>query len=887
MSKHPLGFAVLAAVWLPFAATAQVPQLINYQGRVAVGTVNFDGAGQFKFALVNTGGTTSFWSNDGTSTAGSQPANAVSLTVTKGLYQVLLGDTTLANMTAIPNAVFSNSDVRLRVWFNDGTAHGWQQLTPDQRIAAVGYAMMAAGVELPATTGSNAGVIQQAGAPLIHSFGTLNFFAGGNAGNFTLSGYANTGIGSAALEGCTSGGYDTAAGAGALDSNNSGWYNTAFGAFALSNESSGMGNIAIGFNAGSNISTGSNNIDIGASGAPGDSGIIRIGNGTTQTDTYLTGTIHGNGSGLTGISGSQLAAGSMVAPMTVSGTTQTAAPNTSYVATSSSDTSFSLPTTANVGDQVQITGAGTGGWSVANGLWTQSGAPRFGWSAVASSADGTRLVATTSGFGGLIYTSANSGLTWTLGSAPSAYWSSVASSADGIHCVAVAYQGGIYTSSDSGATWTPQTGGLPASAQWGSVASSADGRNLVAVVDQGWIYTSTNFGVTWTEQFSGLPLTASSWLSVASSADGVHLVAVISGGRIYTSANSGVTWTQSGAPIAYWSSVASSALGSKLVAVSAADLYNDPNTGLIYTSTNSGATWTPQTSGLPASAEWGSVASSADGAHLVAASVLNGIYTSSDSGATWTPQSSAPTAAYWASLASSSDGTRLVAAVQNGPIYTTSINGAQGTTATLQYLGNGKWAPVQPNGVWQANGSSIYYIAGNVGIGASTPTNPLQMGSGAYCSAAGVWTNVSDRNVKECFTAIAPGDVLDKVAALPITQWKYKIEPDGIKHLGPVAQDFHAAFGLGDSDRAIGSVDEAGVALAAIQGLNRKLEEQNAKLTMENAAMKEEIASQAARDKALENRLSRLEQAAPPTQAAHGNPAPENDQSAPAGDPPN
>ena len=124
---------------------AQVPQIINYQGRVAVGTVNFDGSGSFKFALVNADGTTTYWSNDGTSAAGSQPTAAVTLTVTKGLYSVLLGDTALAGMTAIPNSVFANSDVRLRVWFNDGTNDS-QLLTPDQRIAAVGYAMAASTV---------------------------------------------------------------------------------------------------------------------------------------------------------------------------------------------------------------------------------------------------------------------------------------------------------------------------------------------------------------------------------------------------------------------------------------------------------------------------------------------------------------------------------------------------------------------------------------------------------------------------------------------------------------------------------------------------------------------------------------------------------------------
>ena len=122
--------------------SAQVPQLINYQGRITVGSVNFDGSGQFKFALVNTDGSTTYWSNDGTSIAGSEPTAAVRLTVTKGLYSVLLGDATLPNMTVVPATVFTNPDVRLRVWFSDGV-NGSQLLAPDQRIAAVGYAMIA------------------------------------------------------------------------------------------------------------------------------------------------------------------------------------------------------------------------------------------------------------------------------------------------------------------------------------------------------------------------------------------------------------------------------------------------------------------------------------------------------------------------------------------------------------------------------------------------------------------------------------------------------------------------------------------------------------------------------------------------------------------------
>ena len=143
MKTRVLASIILTAA-LTLAARAQVPGIINYQGRVTVGGTNFNGTGTFKFALVNSDGTTNYWSNDGTAVG--QPATAVSLTVTKGLYSVLLGDTTIANMTlAVAPTMFTNADVRLRAWFNDGIS-GFQQLNPDQRLAAVGYALMAAGV---------------------------------------------------------------------------------------------------------------------------------------------------------------------------------------------------------------------------------------------------------------------------------------------------------------------------------------------------------------------------------------------------------------------------------------------------------------------------------------------------------------------------------------------------------------------------------------------------------------------------------------------------------------------------------------------------------------------------------------------------------------------
>jgi hypothetical protein len=139
---HRLSWYFLLLALGAIVSHAAVPKLLNHQGRIAVDGMNFDGAGQFKFALVDATGATTFWSNDGTSNAGGQPTAAVPLGVVRGLYSVLLGDVSIPNMTAVPAVVFENTDVRLRVWFNDGS-HGFQMISPDQRLAASPYALAA------------------------------------------------------------------------------------------------------------------------------------------------------------------------------------------------------------------------------------------------------------------------------------------------------------------------------------------------------------------------------------------------------------------------------------------------------------------------------------------------------------------------------------------------------------------------------------------------------------------------------------------------------------------------------------------------------------------------------------------------------------------------
>jgi hypothetical protein len=155
-----------------------------------------------------------------------------------------------------------------------------------------------------------------------------------------------------------------------------------------------------------------------------------------------------------------------------------------------------------------------------------------------------------------------------------------------------------------------------------------------------------------------------------------------------------------------------------------------------------------------------------------------------------------------------------------------------------------------------ASGSARISGGLSVDNGANLSLKLIETSPGAYLSAAGVWTSVSDRAAKERFVPVAPEAVLAKVAALPITEWKYKVEPEGVKHIGPVAQDFYGSFGLGDSDKAIGSVDESGVALTAIQGLNKKLEDRSKDLEAENAELKQRLAR-------LEALVQQLTQAPP------------------------
>ena len=116
----------------------------------------------------------------------------------------------------------------------------------------------------------------------------------------------------------------------------------------------------------------------------------------------------------------------------------------------------------------------------------------------------------------------------------------------------------------------------------------------------------------------------------------------------------------------------------------------------------------------------------------------------------------------------------------------------------------------------------------------------------------------SDRNLKENFRQVDPVQVLEKVAALPLSRWNFKGDT-ATEHLGPMAQDFHTAFGLnGADDTHIATVDEGGVALAAIQGLDRKTAESVRQVQLRIQSLEAENAELKQRLAALEATVTKL-----------------------------
>jgi hypothetical protein len=179
--------------------------------------------------------------------------------------------------------------------------------------------------------------------------------------------------------------------------------------------------------------------------------------------------------------------------------------------------------------------------------------------------------------------------------------------------------------------------------------------------------------------------------------------------------------------------------------------------------------------------------------------------------------------------------------VQTGAAFST-IPGGYNNVAAGEYsfaAGYNAQATASGSFVWSdgtgtattspANNSVTMRASGGYTLYTSTGTSGVSIAAGS-----GSWSSLSDRNAKQDFAPVNAATVLAEVAALPLTTWSYKTEP-GVRHIGPMAQDFHAAFRVGEDDRHITEVDETGVALVAIQGLNQKLTERKRRFRRSNS----------------------------------------------------
>lgn len=157
---------------------------------------------------------------------------------------------------------------------------------------------------------------------------------------------------------------------------------------------------------------------------------------------------------------------------------------------------------------------------------------------------------------------------------------------------------------------------------------------------------------------------------------------------------------------------------------------------------------------------------------------------------------------------------------------------AAGRRAKAQHAGAFVWGDSTDQDVASTtNNQFLVRAAGGVRLLSSTNEGSavdLPSGSGA-------WSSLADREALQRFEEVLPRQVLSQLVTLPIQTWGYQAQDPSVRHIGPTAQDFRTAFGLGENEQQISTVDADGVALAAIQGLNEIVTEQQAALAAKDA----------------------------------------------------
>lgn len=789
----------------------------SYQGQLASNGVPVSGTYNLTFSLFN-------GASGGSAVAGPVVTNGV--VVNNGLFYVRID---------FGAGVWNGQTNWLQIGLETNGAASFTTLSPRQEVLPVPYAIFASSASnllgtLPATQLSGAvpltqlpaavvtnnesssvtldnlmlngtlnlpavpATVNAGGELLLRADDNLNFFSGLNAGNLTTSGSGNTAVGSGALRSNTIGCLNTANGLGALDSNTNGNYNTAYGADAILLNTSGSyntaygcdaledlgysgeggtDNIAIGYQAGFNFEGDeSSNIDIGNAGVAGDSGVIRIGTPGIQYATYIAGILNLKG------------------PLVLS-----AAPvniYSGYNALMHADDSGNFFAGLYTGNP-EMSASGNTACGAADLRANLTG--NFN-TAVGDNA--LPFLGYVSGGGG----NGNIALGYNAGSA---FIVDESSNID-IGNTGVATENGVIRIGTPGI----QTAAYIA----GEISGDGGGLTNLSASQFGPItLTQLPAGVVTNNETSSVTLdnlTLDGTLNLPATP-----VTITSGSNLLLRADNNLNF------------------------------FSGPNAGNLTASgsENTGIGYfalTADTSGYRNTANGVDALYSNASGFANTACGANSLY--------FNTNGNNNTANGYEALYFNTSGNFNMADGEGTLYYNRSgnFNTAIGWGA-LQNLGSGNGSGGTNNialgnsaGVAFSENESSNIDIGNTGVPGENGI--IRIGTPGIQTAtylAGtVYANgvalSSDRNAKENFAIINARAVLDKVVALPITEWNYKTDKNAA-HIGPMAQDFHAAFGLdGADDKHISVVDENGVALAAIKGLNQKLEAENAELKQEN-----------------------------------------------------
>ena len=731
-----VGMALAAWLGISFRAAAQAPVLLNQQGRITLRGTNYSGAGEFKFALVDGTGARTFWRNDGSAEHG-EPARGVPLTLVQGLYALLLGDSGLTNMAPIPPLVFTNADVRVRVWFRGDAGAPFALLSPDQRLGTAPYAARSMTLDPSGLPGS-------ANGPKLAP------------GSITSVELAVEAVGNSAL----------APGAVTADKVQVStewkeWARWTHPNVGVAARSDAMG-MAVASLPGGRIGVG----------VPGDNTVLLFDGDGRSVGKLVppSGSAPGwFGYAVAGLDGGGIVVG---APLTGPGSVYFMGPDGGALLPplrGGSNDGWLGKSVAGVGDHSVIVGAPEFDGE-ASDVGIAYLVPLDGSSPVAFRSPATNALAK---FG---HSVAAVGRDKVLIGAPRAQTGS--SSA-----------GAVYLFQTNGALLRTFTCPQPSVGDGFGWSVAAVGTDRVLIGMPRFVRPGGTFyeGAAFLFHVDGTLLRT--FLNPHPSAlDGFGIAVAVSPASDEVLVCKRNLNKENENPAAAYVFKTDGTLTGTL---------DDPRPG-VFTDFGSAAAFVGPDRIVIGAPQWSEGGLQSTGAAFLFAR---------DRRVT--------------GLVAESVGLKSV-----GPDQL-----RDGAVTAAKLAPN---VALLDRGSQQFTGEVNTFV-GRVGIGTNSPISPLQVGS-ARCDGS-TWINASDRRLKQDFAPVDVLDVLARVLALPVQSWSYKAQP-GHRHLGPVAQDFREAFGLGADDVSIASVDEGGVALAAIQGLHAKLERENTTLRAEVAELR-------------------------------------------------